>query len=47
VDETVRCGTGGTDYEIDLSAKNARALWRQRVRCSPASIIVTVPSLLT
>jgi hypothetical protein len=25
-DETVRFGFGGTDYEIDLSAKNARAL---------------------
>jgi nucleoid-associated protein Lsr2 len=24
-DETVRFGFGGTDYEIDLSAKNARA----------------------
>jgi len=28
-DETVRFGLGGTDYEIDLSAKNARAFRKQ------------------
>ena len=28
-DETVRFGLGGTDYEIDLSAKNATAFRRQ------------------
>ena len=28
-DETVRFGFGGTDYEIDLSAKNARAFRKQ------------------
>ncbi len=28
-DETVRFGLGGTDYEIDLSAKNARTLRKQ------------------
>ena len=28
-DETVRFGIGGTEYEIDLSKKNARALRRR------------------
>ena len=28
-DETVRFGLGGTDYEIDLSTKNANAFRRQ------------------
>jgi hypothetical protein len=28
-DETVRFGLGGTDYEIDLSSKNAAAFRRQ------------------
>jgi hypothetical protein len=28
-DETVRFGLGGTDYEIDLSTKNAKAFRRQ------------------
>ncbi len=28
-EETVRFGLGGTDYEIDLSKKNARAFRRQ------------------
>ena len=28
-DETVRFGLGGADYEIDLSAKNARAFRKQ------------------
>ena len=28
-DETVRFGLGGTDYEIDLSKKNANAFRRQ------------------
>ena len=28
-DETVRFGFGGTDYEIDLSATNARAFRKQ------------------
>ena len=28
-DETVRFGLGGTDYEIDLSTKNADAFRRQ------------------
>ena len=33
-DETVQFGLGGTDYEIDLSAKNARAF-----RTKPAPFI--------
>jgi Lsr2 len=32
-DETVRFGLGGTEYEIDLSTKNANAFRRQLAPC--------------